>query len=243
MSTTHTDLLRLTMRHAPAPSIDARPLLRALWERLHRSGWVPNPHAYRADGDALADHSDRALLEAFVRGTPEAFDLLVTRHAAALLGFAQRSLCAAEAHDAVQEAYLALFRKGATVLAKPHQNIRAFLFGATRLAVVDELRRRTRTRRALDSYAHHPTQSPAVTTPPDAIDPLAQVLAREDRTTLLGLIERACNPLEQDVLVHVLDGRSNPEIADALDLEPNHVGVLKHRARRKLERTLGRGAG
>ncbi|MCA9706293.1 MAG: sigma-70 family RNA polymerase sigma factor [Myxococcales bacterium] len=226
MTSPDDDLLALTMQHASANPADATALRDALWRRLHAEGWRPAFHTKRADGTVLPN-DDRSLLQAFVQGDPDAFQALVHRHGGHLLGFAQRSVPKAQAEEFVQDAFVVLLRKATEVLAKPDQNVRAFLFGVVRNDVRNANRRELLTKRVLDTYAHEPT--------PD--EPFEQVL-QQKRTELLPALVAACSPLEQDVVLMALDGKTNPQIAQALGIEPGHVAVLKHRARTKLTRAI-----
>jgi DNA-directed RNA polymerase specialized sigma24 family protein len=54
----------------------------------------------------------------------------------------------------------------------------------------------------------------------------------------VALIEDRCNPAEQTVLVLTYQGRSNIEIAATLETTPGNVGVIRHRARKKLRTAL-----
>lgn len=229
MTSLDDDLLELSMQHAAATPADTTALRDALWRRLHAEGWKAAPHTRRAFGSPTSD-DDRTLLEAFVRGDPDAYNALYRRHAGALLGAAQRWLAKAEAQDAVQDAYIALYRKAQQVLDNPNPNgVRAFLFGATRIKMLDYHRRRLRAEQVLEAYA-----AELSTTGPDLFE---QLLQRE-RTQLVADLFTKCNPLEQAVVSMALAGHTNTEIAKALELEPGHVGVLKHRAHAKLTNAI-----
>lgn len=228
MTSLDDDLLELSMQHAAATPADTTALRDALWRRLHAEGWKPAPHTTRAFGSRTSD-DDRTLLDAWLRGDPEAFEVLTKRHGGALLSHARHSLPDTEAHDAVQDAFLALYRKGRSVLANPDQLVRAFLFGATRINVLDHHRRRLRAERLLEKYAHEPTT--------EAPDVLHEIVQRE-RTQLVADLLALCKPLEQAVVSMTFAGMTTAEIAHELGLTPNHVRVLKHRAYTKLTNAI-----
>jgi RNA polymerase sigma-70 factor (ECF subfamily) len=224
------ELLALSMQQVAATPADTTSLRDALWRRLYAEGWRPSLHKDRALGTGTSG-TDRALLQEWLQGDPDAFEALVRRHGGTLLSYARRSLAEPEAQDAVQEAFIALFRKASDVLAK-RLEIRAFLFGATRIEVRNTHRKRLRAENILDAYANEPA--------PDAPDVLNEILQREQNQLVRDLLH-TCNELEQDVVVMTLAGQTNAEIATALEITTNHVGVLKHRAHDKLKRAIAQG--
>jgi RNA polymerase sigma-70 factor, ECF subfamily len=232
MTTLDDDLLELSMQHAAATPAAAKSLRDALWRRLHAEGWKAVPYTSRAFGSRTSG-DDRTLLRAFVRGDAGAYEALVSRHGGALLSFAKRSLPEDDAEDAVQKAFIALYRKAEDVLDKPEQNVRAWLFVVTRYEAIDYHRRRLRAERALETYANEPTSSD-----PDASERLLQQEHERERARLIAGLVARCNPLEQDVVTMIVAGRTHAEIAKELDLTPNHVRVLKHRALTKLTQAI-----
>lgn len=228
MTTLDDDLLELSMQHAAATPAQAKSLRDALWRRLHAEGWKPAPYTERAFGSRTGD-DDRTLLHAFVRGDVDAYEALVGRHGGALLSFAMRSLPEADAEDAVQKAFIALYRKAQDVLDKPEQNVRAWLFVVTRYEAIDYHRRRLRAERALETYANEPT-----TSDPNPTERLLQLEQERERAQLIADLVARCNPLEQNVVLMTVEGKTNTEIAEALQIKPGHVAVLKHRALKKL---------
>lgn len=224
------DLWALAMKQAaadPAPTNLVRDLL---WRSLHLSGWRPRA-PQDTDGPMTAG-SDRSLLERFVHGDPEAFEILVERHGGALGRFARRSLSDEYADDAVQEAFLALFTKAHEVIASADRNVRGFLYGITRLRVVESLGHRLRDEAPLDELV--------AALPPPGSDALETLRAYES-TELATLLLEACDTLEQRAVLMRLDGRDPAEVAAALELEPGHVRVLEHRAGTKLAALRERG--
>jgi RNA polymerase sigma-70 factor, ECF subfamily len=223
-----TDLLaRAAMRSAPPDVTELAPLRALLFGRLRASGWAPSGDL-RGRPPSLAD-SDEALLAALVQGDAAAFDALFDRHAARLNGYARRRLRLqpADAADAVQEAFLVLFQKAEAVLAHEPVNVPGFLFGTLRNKAARLLAARSRE---------------AAAGPPDDLSldegGLTALLQRETAERLASLLERACNPLEQEVVSMDLDDRGGPEIALALGITPNYVRQLRHRALAKLREAL-----
>lgn len=222
-------LARAAMLSAPADATDLTRLRGLLFGRLRATGWVPSGDL-RGRPPSLAD-SDEALLAALVRGDAAAFDALFDRHAARLNGYARRRLRLqpADAADAVQEAFLVLFQKAEAVLAHEPVNVPGFLFGTLRNKAARLLAARSRD---------------AAVGPPDdrelSLDEggLTALLQRETAERLASLLERACNPLEQEVVSMGLDDRDGPEIALALGITPNYVRQLRHRAFGKLRDAL-----
>ncbi|WP_437718790.1 sigma-70 family RNA polymerase sigma factor [Sorangium sp. So ce448] len=222
-------LSRAAMLSAPPDVTDLAPIRARLFGRLRASGWAPSGDL-RGRPPSLAD-SDEALLAAFVRGDAAAFDALFDRHAELLNGCARRQLRLqpADAADAVQEAFLVLFRKAETVLAHESVNVRGFLFVTLRNKAVHLLAARSREAAAGPTGDDEPSLDEGG---------LTELLRREAAERLALLLERACNPLEQEVVCMDIDGHSGPEIAGALGITPDHVRVLRHRALRKLRDAL-----
>ncbi|KYF77706.1 hypothetical protein BE17_25130 [Sorangium cellulosum] len=222
-------LARAAVRSAPSDATDLARLRALLFGRLRASGWTPSG-ALRGRPPSPAD-SDESLLAALTRGDAAAFDALFDRHASRLNGCARRWLQPADAADAVQEAFLVLFEKADTVLGHTPVNVAGFLFGTLRNKALRILASRSR-----EAAAGVPDES-ALSLDEDA---LTALLRRESAEGLASLLERACNPLEQEVVVMDLDGHDGPEIALALGITPNYVRQLRHRALRKLREAFSK---
>jgi RNA polymerase sigma-70 factor (ECF subfamily) len=221
-------LWALALERAVAEPVPTNLLRDLLWRSLHLSGW--RPQALDLDNPLTAG-SDRSLLERFIHGDPEAFELLVDRHGGVLLAFARRSLAHEYADDAVQEAFLTLFSKAHTVIAATDRNVRGFLFRTTRLEV----------RRNLGQLVREagPLAAMVDALPSDGSDVLERLRTREP-LELAALLLEACDSLEQETVLLRLAGRSDAEIAAALELEPELVRVIEHRAGTKLAAALER---
>lgn len=222
MTSLEDDLWALALERAAAHPAPSRLVRDLLWRSLHLSGWRPQV----SGTDGPPPTTDRALLERFVHGDPEAFENLVERHGGALVSFARRSLPDEYADDAVHEAFLALFTQAHAVLAAGERNLQGFLFRATRVEVSQNLCQLLREGTMDDG------PDPVST---DGLGPLASLGAREPRDAAALLLE-VCDALEQEVVLMLLQGRSTAEIAAALELEHGHVSAVERRATSKLAR-------
>ncbi|MCB9883221.1 MAG: sigma-70 family RNA polymerase sigma factor, partial [Planctomycetes bacterium] len=68
--------------------------------------------------------------------------------------------------------------------------------------------------------------------------PLDELVRRSQREDLVRSLSVTCDPLEQEVVLQVLTGHSNAEIATHLEIKKTHIAVLKHRALTKLRARL-----
>lgn len=214
------------MLSAPTDSTALAPLRALVFAGLRAAGWSPvDIERGRASLSAL---TDEALLAALVGGDAAAFDPLFDRHAAKLNGYARRWLSDADAADAVQESFLVLFQKAEAVLAHGEVNVAGFLFGTLRMKVL-----RTLARHAREPIAANPAEEGG----PDD-EGLAALLRREEGERVAKLLDRTCNPLEQEVVAMTLDDHEGPEIARTIGITTGYVRVLRHRAFEKLRRAL-----
>ncbi len=98
--------------------------------------------AVRPDGDVASGVPDEVLMQLMARGDRRALDALYARHGGLAIALAQRQLGdRAAAEDAVQEAFVALWRRAARF--DPRQcAVRTWLLTIVRNRCIDELRRR-----------------------------------------------------------------------------------------------------
>ena len=218
-------LAHAAMLSAPLDPTDLAPLRARLFARLRDSGWAPSGYSR---GAPSAAESDAALLAAFVRGDPTAFDALFDRHAPRLNGHARRWLQSADAADAVQDSFLVLFEKAPALLERGDLNLGAYLFATLRHKVLDILAARETPVADLPGADESSSED----------DGLVAVLRREDAARLADLLDRTCSPLEQHVLLLDLDDRDGAEIAASLAITPGHVRVLRHRALTRLRQAF-----
>ncbi len=190
------------------------------------------PHARpesRADGPpALIDGpDDDALLRLYARGDAAAARMLCARFTPMVHGLAYRLLNdRAEAEDVTQEAMLRLW-KIAPRWRSGEARVGTWLYRVACNLCTDRLRRRRSV--GLDEIAEPADGRPAV----EATLQTAQRLAALEHA-LAGLPERQHVAL---VLRHV-EGRSNPEIAEILEISVEAVESLLSRGKRGLKQRL-----
>lgn len=162
--------------------------------------------------------SDIALLRAAQKGDATALDTLIARYLPKLVGYARKHL-GDEAEDVVHAAMLQFFRKVKTLQMRDDR-VEPMLFKFTRDAMVDAQRAWMRRQK--------------IEPPPAPAD--MSLLNRVALTEVAKALAAVCDPLAQTVVLRASRGESNVEIAAALDLNANHIGVIKHRAMEALRR-------
>ena len=152
---------------------------------------------------------------------------IVTEHGPAVWRTAYRLLRNnADADDCMQEAFLSAVEISRR---EPVRNWGALLTRITTARAVDRLRRRLREAARRDDpadVAAVPETGPS----PDARAQDAELAAR-----LLMGISRLPSRQAEAFFLRFLSDLAYDEIADELGIEANHVGVLLHRARSKLQ--------
>ena len=178
--------------------------------------------------DVREEVSDEALLVAYGNGDREAAAMLTARLAPRVLGFAARMLRGdrAEAEDVTQEAMLRLWRI-APDWRQGEAKVSTWLYRVSANLCTDRLRKR------------RPVNIDAIPEPeddrPGAVDGMMQtsrVLALE--TALAELPERQ----RVAVTLRHLEGRTNPEIAEVLEISVEAVESLTARGKRALAALL-----
>ena len=178
--------------------------------------------------DAYADASDDALLVLYGNGDPMAAELLTRRLAPRILGFAARLLGGdrAEAEDVTQEAMLRLW-KIAPDWRTEEAKVSTWLFRVVSNLCTDRLRRR----RTVDIDA---IEEPEDSTPA-AVDRMIQA----DRVAAL---QAALNSLPDRQRIAVtlrhIEGETNPDIAQIMDISVEAVESLTARGKRALAQAL-----
>lgn len=180
--------------------------------------------------DSLAEVGDDALLVLYANGDPQAARLLMDRLLPGALRHAARVLGdAAEAEDVAQEAMLRLWRV-APDWRQGEAQPKTWLYRVVANLCTDRLRARQR----------------RGTTPlddaPDLEDPLPGVQARMIegermaalQTALLALPDRQ----RQAVVLRHIEGLTNPEIAEILQIGVEAVESLTARGKRALQAIL-----
>ncbi|WP_091429461.1 RNA polymerase sigma factor [Aliiroseovarius sediminilitoris] len=178
--------------------------------------------------DAYADASNDALLVLYGNGDPMAAELLTRRLAPRVLGYAARLLGGdrAEAEDVTQEAMLRLW-KIAPDWRTGEAKVSTWLFRVVSNLCTDRLRKR----RTVDIDA---IDEPADDTP-GAVDRMIQA----DRAAAL---QAALNSLPDRQRIAVtlrhIEGETNPDIAQIMDISVEAVESLTARGKRALAKAL-----
>ena len=180
--------------------------------------------------DAPSDVSDEALLVLYANGDPLAARQLTLRLAPRVLGVAARMLSdRAEAEDVAQEAMLRLWRV-APEWRQGEAKVSTWLYRVVCNLCTDRLRGRRRASSvALDD-------APEVA---DAAPGIEQALIEGDRmralaTALAALPDRQ----RQAVVLRHIEGLSNPEIAEVMQIGIEAVESLTARGKRALAALL-----
>ncbi len=179
--------------------------------------------------DAFHDVSDEALLVAYGNGDRDAARALTARLAPRLLGFAARKLRGdrAEAEDVTQEAMLRLW-KIAPEWRQGEAKVTTWLYRVTTNLCTDRLRRSGRGE-PLDEVPEPESDAPAAA---ETLQQAARAAALE--AALADLPERQ----RQAVELRHIEGLTNPEIAELMDIGVEAVESLTARGKRALAARL-----
>jgi RNA polymerase sigma-70 factor, ECF subfamily len=168
------------------------------------------------------DISDEDLLAAFVAGDGSAFAALVERYERRVLGICLRYFRdPADAEDAAQEAFVALYRRAGTF--RGGAALSTWMYRVTTNACNDLARRRSRRPQAADQAA--PDLELA-----DPRDEVGEHLLRMELREALDALDPAHR---RAVVGHTVEGRPYHELAEA---EGVAVGTMKSRVHRGLGR-------
>ncbi|MDA5094114.1 RNA polymerase sigma factor [Aliiroseovarius sp. KMU-50] len=178
--------------------------------------------------DAYAAGSDEALLILYGNGDPSAAQILTARLAPRVLGYASRLLGGdrAEAEDVTQEAMLRLWKQ-APNWRQGEAKVTTWLYKVVSNLCTDRLRKR----RSVDIDA--------IEEPADEAPSVVDGMMQRDRAEALqdALMQL---PERQRIAVSLrhLEGASNPEIADVLEISVEAVESLTARGKRALAAAL-----
>ncbi|MCL7463481.1 RNA polymerase sigma factor [Phaeovulum sp. NW3] len=177
--------------------------------------------------DALTDASDEALLVLYGNGDPAAARSLTLRLAPLAYRVAYRMLGdAAEAEDLSQEAMLRLWRI-APDWRQGEAKLSTWLYRVVTNLATDRLRRRRGL--GLDEAPEPEDGRPAV----------LDVMIEADRAAALqAALDRLPARQRQAVVLRHLEGLSNPEIAEVMDIGVEAVESLTARGKRALAAML-----
>lgn len=171
---------------------------------------------------ALPSRSDEELVALVRAGHPHAFEAIVDRHQARLLGFARRLLGGAhhDAEEVVQDAFVralhALHAGGNEILLGP------WLHAIVRNRALDVLRRPVRT------TALEPLTAVLAARGGDPADALA---AREELRAVVGGLRALPERQRTALVMHELGGASHEAIGRRLGVTAGGSKALVHRAR------------
>ncbi|UWQ06855.1 RNA polymerase sigma factor [Aliiroseovarius crassostreae] len=178
--------------------------------------------------DAYTDGSDEVLLILYGNGDPTAAQVLTARLAPRVMGYAARLLGGdrAEAEDVTQEAMLRLWKQ-APHWRQGEAKVTTWLYRVVSNLCTDRLRKR----RSVDIDA---IEEPADDMPSAVENMMEQDRANALQTALMALPER------QRIAVSLrhLEGASNPEIAEILEISVEAVESLTARGKRALAAAL-----
>lgn len=177
--------------------------------------------------DALSDVADDALLVLFANGDRLAAQALTLRLTPRALGFAARLLSdRAEAEDVTQEAMLRLW----TIAPEWRQGeaqVSTWLYRVVRNLCTDRLRKKRGV--GLDEIAE----------PMDDALPATEVLLNQGRALALKEALAALPERQREaVVLRHIEGLSNPEIAEVLEITTEAVESLTARGKRSLTKLL-----
>ena len=180
--------------------------------------------------DTLAEVSDETLMVLYANGDPEAARLLAHRLLPRILGYAGRLLAdRAEAEDIAQEAMLRLW-KVAPDWRQGEAKVSTWTYRVVTNLCTDRLRARQRRRtEALDGVAE----------PQDGAQSAVAGMIEADRmaalnAALAGLPDRQ----REAVVLRHIEGLTNPEIAEILQIGVEAVESLTARGKRALTAAL-----
>jgi len=173
--------------------------------------------------DVMSDVPDESLLVAYGNGDRDAAHALTLRLAPRVLGFATRMLGdRTEAEDVAQEAMLRLWQI-APEWRQGEAKVTTWLYRVVSNLCTDRLRRRRPI--ALDTIDEPPDDAPGVVASMAEAERVAALEA-----ALLTLSDRQ----RQAVVLRHIEGISNPEIAEIMEISVEAVESLIARGKRAL---------
>lgn len=177
--------------------------------------------------DQSAEASDDALLVLYANGDPGAAAELTARLAPRLLPFCNRMLRdLAEAEDVVQESMLRLWKMAPDWVpgaAKPS----TWVFRVASNLCTDRLRKKRGV--GLDQIAEPADDAPGAE---------ARLMQAERMQALDGALDLLPDRQRQAVVLRHIEGMSNPEIGEILDISVEAVESLTARGKRALAASL-----
>ena len=180
--------------------------------------------------DRLRKLADEELMELVAGNDPDAFEVILERHADAAFSLAYR-MCATRslAEDVTQEAFLALWRGGARY-DRARGSVRTWALGIVHNRAVDALRRCNvhERRRAGDEGIEDSLEAPERTD--------AQAIGNAVASELRGALDELPDEQRPVIELAYFGGFTHIEIASMLDLP---LGTIKGRMRLGLHKLRG----
>jgi RNA polymerase sigma factor (sigma-70 family) len=175
----------------------------------------------------LSGMSDNALLVAYANGTPQAAQILTERLMPKIFAQAfHRLRNKADAEDIAQEALLRLWRI-APDWQQGNTKVSTWLYQVVSNLCIDRIRRK------------QPENLDAIPEPADARPNATDVIQDQSRASALyHALAKLPDRQREAVAMRHLEGLSNPEIADNLQLSTEAVESLIARGKRKLSEIL-----
>src|SRR5262245_8800197 len=193
----------------------------------------------RAAPPAAAALSDDQLVERVRAGDAVAFELIMRRHNRRLFRLARSILRSGpEAEDVVQETYVRAYAN-LDQFVGPH-NLAAWLARIAANEALGRVRGRGRVV-SLDEYVGHENGAarPIETMTSRQADPERLTGNGELRRLLEGAIDALPDDFRTVFVLRAVEGLSIAETAEALSMRPETVKTRFHRARHRLQETLG----
>ena len=177
--------------------------------------------------DGFEDVSDDALMVLYANGDSIAARVLTTRHAPRVLALAKRMLRdEAEAEDVTQEAMLRLW-KNAGAWRQGEAKVSTWLYKVASNLCLDRLRRIKGT--DLDDIPESQYDTPGVE---------ETMMQGERARNLTDAMAQLPERQRMAVSLRHIEGLSNPEIAEAMDISIEAVESLNARGKRSLKSLL-----
>jgi RNA polymerase sigma-70 factor (ECF subfamily) len=177
--------------------------------------------------EGLRQLADEDLMRLVATGDARAFEVIYERHSTAVFSLAYR-ICGvrAVAEEVTQEAFLAIWRRGASY-DRTRGSVRTWLLGVVHNRAIDALRRATAHERlrVSDEQAAERIEAPERTD--------VEIARREDARSMRALIDALPEEQRRVIELAYFGGFTHEQIAELLDAP---LGTVKSRMRLGLEK-------